>query len=142
MLTDTKMEIASAVVASLKISRAFELQSSFVGSCQVSRAANQPRHILRHDVENLARTFTGGYAFCIRRKCWQVLVPPIRKLVTLHSIELIRELRIFLAVFVHPLCPLLMQFRAAFPDSFAKVLANSSRHQELGIFRPAVEFLG
>src|SRR5207253_834875 len=68
--------------------------------------------------------------------------PSIRQLVMLHAIELIRELRIFLAVFVHPLCPLLMQFGAPFPDSFAKVFANSSRHQEFSIFGPAIELLG
>src|SRR2546422_5555107 len=54
MFPDTKMEVPSAIVASLKISRAFELKSGFVGSCQVSRATDQPRHILRHDVENFA----------------------------------------------------------------------------------------
>src|SRR6266850_2986740 len=62
--------------------------------------------------------------------------------VTLHTIELIREVWILFAVFVQAPCPLLMQFRATFPDSFAEVFANSSRYQELGIFGPAVEFLG
>src|SRR5204863_9404057 len=103
-----KVEIASAVVASLKVSCAFELESSFVGSRKVSRSADQPGHILRNYVEDFARTFTSGYTFCIRGKCRQVLVPSIRQFVPLHAIELIRELRIFLAVFVHPLCPLLM----------------------------------
>ena len=61
---------------------------------------------------------------------------------TLHSIELIREVRILFAVFVQPPGPLLMQFRAPFPDSFAEVFTNSSRYQELGIFGPAIELLG
>ena len=34
-----------------------------------------------------------------------------------------------------------MQFRATLPDSFAEVFAYSARHQELGIFRPAIELL-
>src|SRR5438105_2094516 len=142
MFPDTKMEVPSAIVASLKISRAFELKSGFVGSCQVSRATDQPRYILRHDVENFARTFTRCCAFCVRWKCRQVFIPSIRQLVALHAIELIREIRIFFAVFVQSPCPLLMQFRATSSDSLTKVLTNSSRHQELGIFRPAVELLG
>src|SRR5207253_11252266 len=54
VLADTEMQITPAVAASLEVASAFKLQPGSVGSRKVCRSANQPGHILRESVENLA----------------------------------------------------------------------------------------
>src|SRR5260370_17363740 len=131
MFTDSKVQIASAVAASLEVSGTIKLQPSAVRSRQVCRTTDHPGHILREGIKDLSAAIASSHALRVGRKRRQILVPSVRKSAVLHTVDLVREFRIFLAVIREPLFPLLTQLTSAFADSFLKMLTHSIRHQKV-----------
>src|SRR5438876_616836 len=125
VFADTEMEIAPAVAPRLEIACAFKLQSGSVGGRKVCRSANQPRHILSENVENLARAVTRSNTLGISRKRRQILVPAIWKLAMLHPVDLVSKFGESLRVGVEQFFPIVAKLAAAFPDSLLKVFAAS-----------------
>src|SRR4051794_24883720 len=93
MLAHAEMKIAATVIARLEDTCAFKLEIGLVGRSQVSGTADQPRDVLCQRVQNFAGTLTRRDAFRICGERGQVFVPSIRKVASLHSSNLVREIR-------------------------------------------------
>ena len=138
MLANAEVEVASAVIIGLEVAGAIEGEPCLGGRSQVGRTAEQPGNILCDRVECLRRRVAGGEAFGVGRECGQVLVPACGQLASLHEFDLLRQFRIILLVLREHHFPLHAQLFASLAYAFGKVLAHTVRHQELSVFRPAV----
>src|SRR5918994_2188094 len=104
------------------MSGALERQGRFVGRSQIGGTADQPRHLLRDDVQHLVVGIASSGALGVGR--------------------VLRQLGIFLAVRREKLVPLSPQFRASPARFGSEVLPDLVRNQEALVLRPAVEALG
>ena len=109
---------------------------------EVGRAADQPGNVFCDRVENLARRFPRGDAFLIGREDRQAGIPARGQFAGQHQLDLARGLRIFFLIGGECFHPFVTHRAAAPADAVAKALIYAVRHQELRVFRPAVEALG
>src|SRR5262249_27203471 len=136
------MEILAARAPGLEASRALVRQGGLVRRREVRRAAEEPRDVLRQDVEHLARRLAAGNALRVGRKHGEVPIPAGRQVTSLHLLDLGRELRMGGAVRREERRPLASRRGTARPDAGGEVLADAVRDQELRLLRPAVALLG
>src|SRR6478735_6705841 len=136
MFTHSEVQVASAVAIGLKVSGSIELQARAVGPGQIGGADDQPGNILGDCVQYISRTLASGKAFCVSRKCWQVFVPAFRQFSLLHGVDLLCEIRIFLAVVSEKRFPLFPRLTAALADSVFEIVEYAVRDQELCVLGP------
>src|SRR6266516_1325401 len=141
MLSDAKVEVPSGVVYCLKIATSFEGQASFSRGRQIGRTADQPGDIFGDGIEYLAGGFAAGDPLWIRLKCWQVTIPAIWKLTTLHSVEMIGQFGVALFIGIKQVVPRAAKFSAALADLSLEMLTHSVWHQETGVWRPTIALL-
>ena len=122
----------------LEVPGAFVGQQSLVRRPEIRRAAHEPGHVWRQDVEDLARGLASGDTFRVRREDREVLVPSHGKLALLHLVDLGRELGILGTVVGRTLLPLFAGCGAAGANPGREVLAHAVGHEELRLFGPAV----
>src|SRR6185503_15286816 len=106
---------------------------------KISGTAKEPRDILREDIQDLARCVTTRNSLCVRRKNWKILVPPCRKVESLHQFNFGREIGKLFAVNGEQLHPLRSGVLAAFANALFEMPIDGVGHEEFRIFGPAVK---
>src|ERR1700722_1509589 len=135
------MEVLSAGIVGLKISRTLVLQSGLVRWTEIRGAAEEPWYVLREKVKRCARGFSAGQTLLISRKNGEIAVPTNRQFAPLHLVNLTSQFWVFIGVDCEELCPLAMGFCPADTDSIGKVLADVVRDEKLSILRPSIAAL-
>src|SRR5262249_60669247 len=92
------MEIPAAGSVRLEVSGAIKYKGRLVRRPEIRRPAEQPRDILREDIEDLARGIASGDALRIGRKNGKLGIPSGRQFTSLHQVNLVCEIRIFRVV--------------------------------------------
>ena len=121
MLAHAEMKIATAVIDRLENTCAFKFEIGLVGRRQIGGTADQPWNVLCQRVQNFARAFTGGDPFSVCRERGQVFVPSIGKVASLHSSNLVREIRKLAGIASIEIGPLGMKLATTLPDAFLKM---------------------
>src|SRR5262245_37254102 len=116
MLADTEVQVLSSQVIRLEMAGAFVSKQGLVRWAEVGRSAQEPRDVLRQNVEHFARGFASSDALWVRRKYGQIAIPAIREFTPLHLFDLGGEFRIVDAVILEKLLPLPVRRRAARSD--------------------------
>src|SRR5262245_14633453 len=91
MFSDTKVQVAAASARCSEITRFFEVRTSLRRCSEVDRASQHPWDVFGQHVQHLAGGIPTGNSLCIRREDREVLVPTIRKLAMLHSVEVVGQ---------------------------------------------------
>ena len=138
VLANTEVEVPTAVVVGLEISRISEREPRFCGWSEIGSAAHQPWDILRQNVQRFARSVASSHAFRVGGEHGKVLIPAVRQFALLHLIERASQIRELLLVVAEQGFPLAAQALSALTDAFAKVFAHTIGHQKFGIFWPAI----
>ena len=141
VLADAEVQIPAAGAGGLEISGACEGQRRLVRRTEVGRATQEPRDVLREDVQNLARGLPARQPLRVGREHREVTVPALRQLTSLHPIDLRRQIRVLGSVRGEELRPCAMRFGAALPDAGSEVLADTVRDEERRVLGPAVDAL-
>src|SRR5256885_9466633 len=82
------MQVLSGWAGGLEISRSLVFEHGFVRRSEIGRASEEPRHVLRDDVEDRAGGITPGDALCVGGKDRQGGIPFGGKLPSLHLARL------------------------------------------------------
>src|SRR5271154_4167452 len=134
MFANAKVEVARVVVVGFEITRAIECEPRFGRWIKVGGAAHKPGMIFCDGVENFGGGITGCDSFGVSAERGQLLVPPVRGLVQLHTLVLSCEIGILRAVFCVERVPLAVQLLSALADDIAEVFAHSVGYEELSVF--------
>src|SRR6516165_1144278 len=102
-------------------------------------AQTVPWHGLGDRVEHLARCVARRETFLVRRKGRQVAIPMLRQFAGQQQLDFARQLRMPIFVRRKYFHPVVAQAAPAAADAFAERVVHAIRHEELRIFRPAIE---
>src|SRR5262249_4458555 len=106
------------------------------------RAAEEPRDVLREDVQHFAGSVPSRDAFGVGGKGRKGAVPTGREFAPLHLLDFNRKLRGLGAVTSEKSSPFLPGLRPACAGAGGKMFGDGVGHKELGVFGPAVAALG
>ena len=87
VFANSEVQIASSIVAGLKVARAFEFERGFVRGGEVGRSSDEPRDILCKRVQHFAGTLACSHAFRISREAGDILVPSCGQFMMLHMAQ-------------------------------------------------------
>src|SRR5436189_4946014 len=83
------MQVLSGWAGGLEISRSLVFEHGFVRRSEIGRASEEPRHVLRDDVEDRAGGITPADALCVGGKDRQFAIPFGVKLASVHLADLV-----------------------------------------------------
>src|SRR5262245_18049889 len=138
MFANALVQVLASGCGSLEVPGALVGERGLIGWREVRRAAEEPRDILRKDVEDFARCISARDAFRVGGKHRKITVPAGRQLSLLHLVDLGRQLGIFFTIGGEEFRPLLPSVAPALADPGCEVLIHAIRDEKLRILRPPV----
>src|SRR5712671_5016040 len=125
--------------------RSFEVlflgNQGFRRRSQIGGAPEEPWNLGRNRILHFAAGFAAGKSLWVWRESWDISIPTIRQVATLHQLPIARLRRKCFLVGVKFFVPLAFPFCAAI-NGPAHVFLSFWRDQELRVRRPAVADLG
>src|SRR6266404_1502890 len=138
MLTDAEMEVLSARITSLEVSRAFIGKSSLIRRSEVGRTSEEPGNILSQNVERFAGSVSPRDPFRIGWEGRKVAVPVGGKLAPLHQFDLSRVIGVLSSINSKEFRPLPSSFSAARANTGREVFIDAVGHKKVFILGPPV----
>src|SRR5262245_25026651 len=141
VLADAEVEVAPGTAVRLEVARPLERQPGLRRWREIGCAPEQPRHVLRDRVQDLARRVAARDALRVRWELGDGGVPALGQLAALHALYFVRQLGVSGLVLLEQRLPGLASLPATRPDPFGEVLVHPVRNQELRVLGPTEEAL-
>ena len=136
------MEVSPGVIIGLEIAGPLAFKQGIVRRRQIGRAAQQPGDVWRYLVEHFPRRCPAGHPLRVGGERSYVGVPSVGQVAPLDPLQLSGLLGILDLVLVELRGPLGVQLLTPRSDSRGEVFPHFVGHEELFIFRPAVDGFG